>query len=201
LQERFGQRADPDTWWPIYYGRSDPPAFERVITNILVQQSYWPRVQSDLARFESAGLLTASALAATPEAVIAASIETTGLRTGKARALKAISQLVVDRFGTEAAFCSSVSRQELLALSGIGDETADRILLYACSQLAWPVDTYCFRVLAHHQLIPVVPTRTSVKKRVAAEIKELVLQAIPPSVEDWQRLHALMQLEGERLRG
>ena len=41
----FGNRADPDRWWEIFCGRTDPPAFERAITNILVQNSSWKPVQ------------------------------------------------------------------------------------------------------------------------------------------------------------
>jgi hypothetical protein len=28
LKAHFGKLADPDVWWPIYYGRTEPPAFE-----------------------------------------------------------------------------------------------------------------------------------------------------------------------------
>ena len=49
------------------------------------------------------------------------------------------------------AFCDRVTRAELLSLPGVGEETADRTLLYACSRIVWPVDTYCLRVLADIQ--------------------------------------------------
>ena len=35
LGARFGKRADPARWWPVYHARTDPPTFERVITGLL----------------------------------------------------------------------------------------------------------------------------------------------------------------------
>jgi hypothetical protein len=62
------------------------------------------------------------------------------------------------------------------------------------------VDTYCLRVLAHHGVTSGLPTAPAEKKRLTAAIKELVAAQLPAQVDDWRRLHALMQLEGERLR-
>jgi len=57
LTNHFGPRSDPDTWWPIYANRTEPPEFERVITNVLVQNSSWrsvPAAVAALGRTESA---------------------------------------------------------------------------------------------------------------------------------------------------
>jgi endonuclease III-like uncharacterized protein len=108
--------------------------------------------------------------------------------------------LVVRQFGTERRFCDEVTEAQLRGVGGIGPETADRILLYTCYRLAWPVDTYCLRVLAAHGVISAVPAKESEKKRAVASIKQMVQAEMPAQVEDWQRLHALMQLEGEDIR-
>ena len=123
-----------------------------------------------------------------------------GLQQQKAVRLKAIGNFVTIRFGCERTFCEQVTRADLLTLPGIGDETADRTLLYACSRIVWPVDTYCLRVLADIQVIPCVPTKAADKRRVAAAIKEMVAEEIPHELDNWQRLHAIMQLEGVELR-
>ena len=94
----------------------------------------------------------------------------------------------------------SPARDQLLTIRGVGPETADRILLYTCNRLAWPVDTYCFRVFAHYEIIAGVPDKQATKKRLALDIKRMVGEQMPQEVEDWQRLHALMQIEGEAMR-
>jgi endonuclease III related protein len=200
LRTEFGERADPDTWWPVCFGRTAPPAFERVISNILVQNGSWRPVRQAVEALDRAGLLTAMALAQASEEAIAECARPTGLQVQKARRLKGLAAFVLQHFGTESAFCAGVTREQLLSISGIGPETADRTLLYACGQLAWPVDTYCLRVLAHHRIIPAVPTTTPDKRRVAAEIRQVVEEQMSKRLDDWQRLHAVIQLHGEGLR-
>ena len=202
LTAKFGERSDPDTWWPVYYGRTVPPAFERVITNVLVTQSDWKRVRPAADALDRAGLLTAESLAGAEEAAIAECAKPVGFQASKARCLKAIRAFVVSRHGTEAAFCAGVTREALLSIPGVGPETADRILLYTCGKLAWPVDTYCLRVLAHHGVIEAMPVKAAAKRLAVATIKAMVAEEeeMPGELVDWRRLHALMQLEGESMR-
>lgn len=199
LLKRFGPHAEPATWWPIYVGRTVPPEFERAITNILVQNSSWRNVPSAVALLNHQGLLTAQALVDAPEEIIATCVQPTGMKQQKAKRLKALAQCVVQRFGTEKAFCAQVTRAELLSIPGIGEETADRMLLYVCSRLSWPVDTYCFRVLAQYHVIPAIPASAIAKRQLATDIKAMVDTQMSQELDAWQRLHALMQLEGERL--
>jgi endonuclease III related protein len=200
LRTRFGTRADPGARWPVFFGRTEPPAFERVISNVLVQSGSWPPVPQAVAALDRAGLLTATALARAPEEAIAECVRPTGLQAQKARRLKDLAAFVLERFGTEAAFCAGVTRGELLSIPGIGEETVGRTLLYTCGRLAWPVDTYCLRVLAHHGILPEVPTTPAAKRHAAAEVRRLVEGQIPRRLDDWQRLHAILQLHGETLR-
>jgi endonuclease-3 related protein len=45
-------------------------------------------------------------------------------------------------------------RRELLAVRGLGPETADAILLYAAGRPVFVADAYSRRVLARHRLLP-----------------------------------------------
>jgi endonuclease III related protein len=202
LRTRFGSRSDPDIWWPVFHARTEPAVFERVITNLLVTQSDWRKVRDAVGALDREGLLTAKTLADADPSVIAACAKPVGFQATKAGWLKGLGAFVVRQFGTEAAFCAGVTRDQLLGLSGIGGETADRILLYTCGRMAWPVDTYCTRVLAHHGVIPAPPEKPTAgeKRELAAAVKATVLAEMPARLEDWQRLHALMQLEGEDMR-
>ena len=50
-------------------------------------------------------------------------------------------------FGSFEIFCENVSREWLLAQKGIGEESADSILCYACGHEAMVVDAYSARLL------------------------------------------------------
>jgi endonuclease-3 related protein len=200
LSTRFGERAEPDSWWPIFYGVSAPPEFERVITNILVQNGSWKPVRAAVDLLHAAGLLTARSLSAADDETLVACIAPTGMQTLKGRRLKAVGTFIVDCFQTEQAFCDGEMREQLLQIPGIGPETADRTLLYACLRLAWPVDTYCLRVLAHYEITSGLPRTAADKTQAAIAIKAMVATQLPSCVDDWRRLHAVLQLEGERLR-
>ena len=64
LLKKHGADAEPGTWWPIYHGQSEPPEFERTISNILVSRnSSWHAAVVDLGHLHEAGLLTAGAFA------------------------------------------------------------------------------------------------------------------------------------------
>jgi endonuclease-3 related protein len=200
LRQRHGARSDPATWWPIFYGDSTPPEFERVITNVLVQNSNWKHVPAAVQALHNQKLLTAHGLATAPLELIAECIKPTGLQLQKAQRLKGLCSAIIQQFGSEQRFVENVSRSDLLQIPGIGQETADRILLYACNRLAWPVDTYCFRVFAHHGILEAVPTKTGERRRCAEKIKAMVAEKLPQNPEDLQRLHALMMLEGQEIR-
>ena len=83
-------------------------------------------------------------------------------------------------------------------MGGIGEETADRILLYTCGGLAWPVDSYCLRVFSRYGISDAFPTTTREWRACAKSANLMVAEQMPKNLEDWQRLHALMQLEGQR---
>lgn len=199
LHAKFASRSDPDAWWPIYYGRTEPPEFERTITNVLVTRSTWRSVRPGVDALDRAGLLTARGLATAAEAESAACVKPPGFQSGKAECLKALGALVLAEFENEAGFCRHVTREQLLAVRRGGPETADRILLYTCGRLAWPCDAYCFRVLARHGIIGGQPEGRREKERAAQAIKQQVEAEMPRVLEDWRRLHALMQLEGQEL--
>lgn len=185
LKSRFGSKADPDQWWPIFHGETVPREFERAITNTLVHNSNWRSIETAIAELHDAGLLTTAALSQASPDKVACCIRCTGLQVQKATRLISFAHFVQDRFGSESAFCQEVTREQLLALPGIGAETADRTLLYACGRLAWPVDTYCLRVLAHHQIIKEIPTASAAKRRASETIKATVARKIAQTLEDW----------------
>lgn len=126
-------------WWPNY------GSFEVLIGAILTQNSQWTRVESSLNNLQ--GCLDIESLCAIDTQRLESLIQPSGLFKSKAKYLKFLACAVKEKFGDFERFCSEVSREWLLSQKGIGPETADSILCYACKREAMVVDAYTARLL------------------------------------------------------
>ena len=128
-------------WWPA------SGTFEVVVGAILTQNSNWERVERSLENLRNEDLLNPEKLAEYPAASLEALIRPSGFQTAKGRNLRTLSREIVESFGSFSAFREEVDREWLLARRGIGPETADAILNYACYREAFVVDSYTARLL------------------------------------------------------
>ncbi len=148
VYERLLAAFGPQHWWP---GGSP---FEIVVGAVLVQNTAWRNVERAIENLREAGLMEPRALYAMPEQDLAELIRPAGYFQVKARRLRNLLKLIVERHdgSLEAMFRTDLAalREELLGVSGIGPETADAILLYAGSLPTFVVDTYTHRILARH---------------------------------------------------
>jgi endonuclease-3 related protein len=94
----------------------------------------------------------------TPLRALQRLIRPAGYFRQKAQRLKMFVSFLDARYGGSLArmFARPTAelRDELLALKGIGPETADSILLYAGNHPVFVVDTYTRRILERHQIVP-----------------------------------------------
>ncbi|MGC2162234.1 MAG: base excision DNA repair protein [Silvibacterium sp.] len=141
----------PQLWWP-----ANAP-FEVVIGAYLTQNTAWTSVEKSIANLAAQGLLNVAAIRELPENELRELIRPSGYMTRKAAAIKAFVTFL-DRFygGSLENFADekpAIARERLLALSGVGPETADAILLYALGHPAIVVDEYLRRVVTRHGLL------------------------------------------------
>jgi endonuclease-3 related protein len=142
----------PQGWWPA------ADRFEVMVGAVLVQRTNWRNAETALAGLRRVGLLQASALATAAAAEIEACVRPAGFFRSKARRLRLLGTFLAnDRSLDELAATSTAElRETLLALEGIGPETADCILLYAFERPAIVVDGYLRRLVSRlgRDLIP-----------------------------------------------
>jgi endonuclease-3 related protein len=169
LVERFG----PQQWWPA------KTAFEVVIGAYLTQNTAWKSVERSIANLEARGVLSIDGLRAIPEPDLCDLIRPSGFMLRKAAALKAFVAFLDTHYGgqmdplRDAAMADPHGiRDHLLALLGVGPETADAILLYALDVPAMVVDEYLRRIVTRHNLAP--------ENAKYAEIQALAEQAFAP---------------------
>ena len=72
----------------------------------------------------------------------------------------------------------------MLQVNGIGEETADSILLYAAKQPIFVVDAYTYRVFARHNLLE--------EECSYADIQERFMDNLPREVSLFNEYHALI---------
>jgi endonuclease III related protein len=144
LLRHFG----PQRWWP-----GDTP-FEVCVGAILTQNTAWTNVEKAIASLRRAGVLTPSRLRALPHRRRAALIRSAGYFNVKARRLRSFLDFLHDGFGGHLRrmfrLPTAALREKLLAVNGIGPETADSILLYAGGHESFVVDAYTRRILTRH---------------------------------------------------
>ena len=144
LRARFGHQH----WWP-----GETP-FEVCVGAILTQNTAWTNVERAIANLKAARVLEPGKLFAFPESKLAELIRPAGYFNVKARRLRSFLRVLVEDFGGDLnrlfAGKTPVVRERLLAIHGIGPETADSLLLYAGRHHSFVVDAYTKRIFQRH---------------------------------------------------
>lgn len=140
----------PQQWWP-----GETP-LEILVGAVLTQNTNWGNVSKAIANLKAEGLLSFNALAQLPTAALAEKIRPSGYYNLKAVRLQNLLRHIAETAGSLETYFAGRStaalREELLAIKGIGPETADSILLYAGGKPTFVVDAYTHRILNRHHL-------------------------------------------------
>lgn len=134
----------PSLWW------NNAGTFEVVIGAILTQNTNWKNVEVSLESLAHLGLLDIKNLANCDLLVLQKAIVKSGFFRQKSLRLQNLAQNIIKSYGDFYGFKESVSREWLLNQKGIGKESADSILNYACLREVMVVDKYTQRLLAEY---------------------------------------------------
>lgn len=138
-------------WWP---GDS---AFEVAIGAILTQNTAWSNVEKAIVKLKQAHLLSPRAILDADLPALEAALRPSGYFRQKAKRVQLFCAHLIEHYGGSVARMAkrplAELRPELLALHGIGPETADDILLYACEHPVFVVDAYTRRIFSRHGLV------------------------------------------------
>jgi len=141
----------PQHWWPAQ------SQFEVIVGAYLTQNTAWTNVERALKNLRAAHLLSVEGIRRAPLAELEQLIRPAGYFRQKARRLKLFVKFLDQRYGGSLgklfAHPTNQLRDELLALNGIGPETADSILLYAGNHPVFVVDAYTRRIFARHGMV------------------------------------------------
>lgn len=158
---------------------------------VLVQNTTWRGAEGAIANLKAAGALSPVALRAMSEDEIAALIRPSGTHNAKARKLKALAEFLAHH-GDEVEGLHergvTALREALLAVYGVGPETADAIVLYAVGLPTFVVDAYTRRVVDRLGLAPA--------RRSYAGYQALFERNLPEDAALFNEYHALLVAHG-----
>lgn len=187
IYTRLSNHYGPTHWWP---GDS---AFEVAVGAILTQNTAWANVEKAIANLKRKRMLTPRSVLSAPEEVLEAALRPSGYYRQKAERLRLFSGFLLDRYRGRMSRLAvrplGALREELLSLKGIGPETADDILLYACGKPVFVVDAYTIRILHRGGLV---------EETIGyAALQGLVHDHLPPDVQVFKEFHGLLVWTGK----
>lgn len=185
VYRRLHAAYGPQGWWPA---RSP---FEVMVGAVLTQNTAWVNVERAIATLRAARALTPATIARTPLRRLASWIKPSGYFNVKARRLQAMARWVVDSGGFAALHRRDTEtlRADLLAVHGIGPETADDILLYAFARPVFVIDAYTRRIFGRLDLLPAAAHYE--------HLRESFEQTLGADVPVFNQYHALIVRHGK----
>ena len=182
VYEQLAAAWGPQHWWP-----GDTP-FEVAVGAVLTQNTAWSNVEKAITSLKAAGAMTAAGLLALSASDLEQVIRSAGSYRVKARYLRTLALWVAHRAAGDLSSLASEDtdalHSEILALHGVGRETADSILLYAIGKPAFVVDAYTRRIAARLHLLPDNANYESTQQYFVARL--------PQDVRMFNEFHALL---------
>ena len=183
VYEKLLNKLGHKHWWP-----ADTP-FEVVVGAILTQQTRWENVERAISNLKEKGLLDLQALSMMEAEELEDLVRCTGFYRQKAKRLKEVSTYFYENPGILERPKEEL-REELLALNGIGDETADSIVLYAAEKPGFVIDAYTRKIC-----------RCMGIEGNYGELQSLFEDSLPQDVPLYKEFHALIVEYGKQFCG
>ena len=175
-------------WWP-----GDSP-FEVIVGAILTQNTAWKNVEAALDQLKARDLLHPERLLHIADTHLADLIRPAGYYRVKTKRLKAFLNFLNQEYqdNLDALFAEDlwILRNKLLSVHGVGEETADSILLYGGGKPVFVIDAYTRRILQRHGIIA--------DNARYADIQALFMTSMPPSAPLFNQYHALLVNTGKQ---
>ncbi|MCT4626696.1 endonuclease III domain-containing protein [Halodesulfovibrio sp.] len=169
-------------WWHA------ESAFEVMVGAVLTQNTNWNNVEKAINTLKQQDVLTPQALLALPQDELATLIRPAGYYNVKAKRLQNLVRWFRDTanysFAALDTFSTEELRTELLSVNGIGQETADSILLYALNRPSFVVDAYTRRIFNRHSLVS--------EDIYYEELRDFFMDVLPEDTQLFNKYHALI---------
>jgi endonuclease III related protein len=200
IYRKLFDRYGPQGWWPLMSHDGTNPTktgsvkgyhpenyelpqtedeiYEIILGAILTQNTAWTSAEQALINLKKLDVVSPQKLLKLDEDILKEAIRCAGFLNQKAVYLKEITKFFISLKG------KTPGRKELLAVKGVGNETADSILLYAFKQPEFVVDAYTKRIFSHLKIVK--------DNANYMDIKKLFESSLPQDTAMYQEYHALI---------
>ena len=168
-------------WWPMRHNFM-PPEYEICVGAILTQNTNWNNVEKALENLSKEKIKTPKQVRQIRTAKLQQLIKPAGFFKQKSLYLKELSRLLIS-FTSFNNFKKNVTREQLLNVRGIGPETCDSILLYACSRPYFVIDAYTKRTFRRLGILE-YENYENVRRKFESQL--------PRNVKLYKEFHALI---------
>ncbi len=145
LRQKDLLKNSPKYWWP------NAGSFEVVAGAVLTQNTKWENVEKALNNWKMQnGKWKTEDIASCEPSFLAEFIKAAGFYNQKSKRLVMLGRNIIRDFGDFENFKENVDRVWLLNQKGIGPETADSILCYACFRETMVMDAYTKRLMKRY---------------------------------------------------
>ena len=182
IYQRLMAQYGPQYWWPA----QEP--FEVIAGAILTQSAAWGNVEKAIANLKGAKALSPRTLRQLSLPKLAKLVHPCGYYNAKALKLKSFVFWLGNHYDDDLdrLFANNTDdlRQQLLSIHGIGQETADSILLYAANKPIFVIDAYTRRIINRIGLAP--------EKDSYGAYQAFFMENLPPDTQLFNEYHALL---------
>lgn len=175
IYENLLEHHGAQSWWPV------ETKFEVAVGAVLTQNTNWGNVESAIERLRESQKLDPKRLLDITTEKIGQLIRPAGFWKAKATAIREIARFFVK--GVDGEKSTSLLKSELISIKGVGDETADAILLYALDRPVFVVDRYTRRLLTRLGINPPSGYRA---------LQKFLEDKLPKETELYKEYHALI---------
>ncbi|MBI5680612.1 MAG: endonuclease III domain-containing protein [Methanobacterium sp.] len=209
IYQKLYQIYGPQGWWPLISHAGTNPTktgafrgyhpqnydlpnnsnqiYEVILGAILTQNTSWLQAEKALFNLNELDAIEPQKLLQLDDETLKLAIKCAGFLNQKATYLKEISKFFIELNGR------IPTRKELIAVKGVGNETADSIMLYAYKQPEFVVDAYTKRIFVHLGFAD-----ENIKY---LELKKLFESNLPADVAIYNEYHALIVEHAKRYYG
>jgi len=196
----------PQGWWPLMGYRGSNPTktgakmsyhplnynlpetredvYEIILGTILTQNTSWTSVENALLNLKALNVIDPENLLNLNEDILKEAIRCAGFLNQKAEYIREVTKFYISLEGEIPA------RKEILRVKGVGNETADSILLYAYKQPEFVVDSYTKRIFVYQGLIDYNDNYINIKNLFESHLsKDMIV---------YNEYHALIVEHGKR---
>ena len=182
---------------PEYHGKKPDirMRFEIALGAVLTQNTAWTNVLKAITNLNTHALISPEKILSCRNGLILEAIKPSGYYNQKLKKLISLSEWWLKNFkhikiGSKDTRYINRTRESVLAINGVGPETADSILLYAFDMPSFVIDAYTKRIMARHYGF-----NPNIKYEA---LRDKFIMELPQDLQLYKEFHALFVEMGKR---